>query len=127
MSVTDNLPNTFFMVAVSFAFGFASLASFGYEMKGCYHRERLVQEETTGTSHKSNAISVNSSSVVALADANDFAQASYVSRIARNQVKVVYAPADAEVSTRLSNRIRFGLKTIDGAKFRSTLVLTLCL
>ena len=89
------------MVAVSFALGFAPhLHVWLWGWKDATSVERLVQEETTGNIPVSlKWIPVTPIvDVVALADVNDRFQASYAWYLLWNQVKVVYAPADAEVS-----------------------------
>ena len=116
-----------FMVAVSFALGFALTYMFGYEdekeVATEVETERLVQEETTGnipaTLQNETLVTPIVGDVVALADVNDpvFSSGAMGQGIAvKPSQGVVYAPADAEVSIAFPTGHAFGLKTTDGAE-----------
>ena len=116
-----------FMVAVSFALGFALTYMFGYEdekeVATEVETERLVQEETTGNIpaalQNETLVTPIVGDVVALADVNDpvFSSGAMGQGIAvKPSQGVVYAPADAEVSIAFPTGHAFGLKTTDGAE-----------
>ena len=116
-----------FMVAVSFALGFALTYMFGYEdekeVATEVETERLVQEETTGNIpaalQNETLVTPILGDLVALADVNDpvFSSGAMGQGIAvKPSQGVVYAPADAEVSIAFPTGHAFGLKTTDGAE-----------
>ena len=116
-----------FMVAVSFALGFALTYMFGYEDEAEVATnattERLVEEETTGNIpaalQDETIISPIVGSAVALSDVNDpvFSSGAMGQGIAIKPTEgVVYAPADAEVTIAFATGHAYGLKTANGAE-----------
>ena len=116
-----------FMVAVSFALGFALTYMFGYEDEAEVATnattERLVEEETTGNVpaalQDETIISPIVGSAVALSDVNDpvFSSGAMGQGIAIKPTEgVVYAPADAEVTIAFATGHAYGLKTANGAE-----------
>ena len=130
-----------FMVAVSFALGFALTYMFGYEDEAPVvasenaTTERLVEEETTGnipatlqdettgnipaTLQDETIISPIVGSAVALTDVKDpvFSSGAMGQGIAIKPTEgVVYAPADAEVTIAFATGHAYGLKTANGAE-----------
>ena len=116
-----------FMVAVSFALGFALTYMFGYEDEADVATnattERLVEEETTGNVpaalQDETIISPIVGSAVALSDVNDpvFSSGAMGQGIAIKPTEgVVYAPADAEVTIAFATGHAYGLKTANGAE-----------
>ena len=116
-----------FMVAVSFALGFALTYMFGYEDEAEVATnattERLVEDETTGNVpaalQDETIISPIVGSAVALSDVNDpvFSSGAMGQGIAIKPTEgVVYAPADAEVTIAFATGHAYGLKTANGAE-----------
>ena len=116
-----------FMVAVSFALGFALTYMFGYEDEAEVATnattERLVEEETTGNIpaalQDETIISPIVGSAVALSDVNDpvFSSGAMGQGIAIKPTEgVVYAPAEAEVTIAFATGHAYGLKTANGAE-----------
>ena len=116
-----------FMVAVSFALGFALTYMFGYEDEAEVATnattERLVEEETTGNVpaalQDETIVAPIVGQAVALADVNDpvFASGAMGQGIAIKPTEdVVYAPADAEVTIAFATGHAYGLKTANGAE-----------
>ena len=116
-----------FMVAVSFALGFALTYMFGYEDEAEVATnattERLVEEETTGNipvAPQNETIQTPIvGDVVALENVDDpvFSSGAMGQGIAvKPSQGVVYAPADAEVSIAFATGHAYGLKTANGAE-----------
>jgi len=116
-----------FMVAVSFALGFALTYMFGFEDEETVTEaavtEKLVEEETTGNVpaalQDETIISPIVGQAVALSDVNDpvFSSGAMGRGIAiKPSEGVVYAPADAEVTIAFETGHAYGLKTANGAE-----------
>ncbi|MCY7020780.1 sucrose-specific PTS transporter subunit IIBC [Streptococcus sanguinis] len=116
-----------FMVAVSFALGFALTYMFGFEDEETVTEtavtEKLVEEETTGNVpaalQDETIISPIVGQAVALSDVNDpvFSSGAMGQGIAiKPSEGVVYAPADAEVTIAFATGHAYGLKTSNGAE-----------
>ena len=116
-----------FMVAVSFALGFALTYMFGFEDEETAEEkavtEKLVEEETTGNVpvalQDETIISPIVGQAVALSDVNDpvFSSGAMGRGIAiKPSEGVVYAPADAEVTIAFATGHAYGLKTANGAE-----------
>ena len=116
-----------FMVAVSFALGFALTYMFGFEDEETVTEtavtEKLVEEETTGNVpvalQDETIISPIVGQAVALSDVNDpvFSSGAMGQGIAiKPSEGVVYAPADAEVTIAFATGHAYGLKTANGAE-----------
>ncbi len=116
-----------FMVAVSFALGFALTYLFGYKDEETAEEkavtEKLVEEETTGNVpaalQDETIISPIVGQAVALSDVNDpvFSSGAMGKGIAiKPSQGVVYAPADAEVTIAFATGHAYGLKTANGAE-----------
>ena len=116
-----------FMVAVSFALGFALTYMFGFEDEETVtekaETEKLVEEETTGnvpaTLQDETVVSPIVGQSVALSDVNDpvFSSGAMGQGLAiKPSEGVVYAPADAEVTIAFGTGHAYGLKTANGAE-----------
>ena len=116
-----------FMVAVSFALGFALTYMFGFEDEATVteeaETEKLVEEETTGnvpaTLQDETVVSPIVGQTVALSDVNDpvFSSGAMGQGLGiRPSEGVVYAPADAEVTIAFGTGHAYGLKTANGAE-----------
>ena len=116
-----------FMVAVSFALGFALTYMFGFEDEATVteeaETEKLVEEETTGnvpaTLQDETIVSPIVGQTVALSDVNDpvFSSGAMGQGLAiKPSEGVVYAPADAEVTIAFGTGHAYGLKTANGAE-----------
>ena len=116
-----------FMVAVSFALGFALTYMFGFEDEETVteeaETEKLVEEETTGnvpaTLQDETVVSPIVGQTVALSDVNDpvFSSGAMGQGLAiKPSEGVVYAPADAEVTIAFGTGHAYGLKTANGAE-----------
>ena len=116
-----------FMVAVSFALGFALTYMFGFEDEETAEEkavtEKLVEEETTGNVpvalQDETIISPIVGQAVVLSDVNDpvFSSGAMGRGIAiKPSQGVVYAPADAEVTIAFATGHAYGLKTANGAE-----------
>ena len=116
-----------FMVAVSFALGFALTYMFGFEDEATVTKEaeteKLVEEETTGnvpaTLQDETVVSPIVGQTVALSDVNDpvFSSGAMGQGLAiKPSEGVVYAPADAEVTIAFGTGHAYGLKTANGAE-----------
>ena len=116
-----------FMVAVSFALGFALTYMFGFEDEATVTKEaeteKLVEEETTGnvsaTLQDETIVSPIVGQTVALSDVNDpvFSSGAMGQGLAiKPSEGVVYAPADAEVTIAFGTGHAYGLKTANGAE-----------
>ena len=116
-----------FMVAVSFALGFALTYMFGFEDEETVteeaETEKLVEEETTGnvsaTLQDETIVSPIVGQTVALSDVNDpvFSSGAMGQGLAiKPSEGVVYAPADAEVTIAFGTGHAYGLKTANGAE-----------
>ena len=116
-----------FMVAVSFALGFALTYMFGFEDEETVTEtavtEKLVEEETTGNVpaalQDETIISPIVGQAVALSDVDDpvFSSGAMGRGIAiKPSEGVVYAPADAEVTIAFATGHAYGLKTTNGAE-----------
>ena len=111
-----------FMVAVSFALGFALTYMFGFEDEETV-TEKLVEEEITGNVpaalQDETIISPIVGQAVALSDVDDpvFSSGAMGRGIAiKPSEGVVYAPADAEVTIAFETGHAYGLKTANGAE-----------
>ena len=116
-----------FMVAVSFALGFALTYMFGFEDEETVTEgaeiEKLVEEETTGNVpailQDETVVSPIVGQTVALSDVNDpvFSSGAMGQGLAiKPSEGVVYAPADAEVTIAFGTGHAYGLKTANGAE-----------
>ena len=116
-----------FMVAVSFALGFALTYMFGFEDEETVteeaETEKLIEEETTGnvpaTLQDETVVSPIVGQTVALSDVNDpvFSSGAMGQGLAiKPSEGVVYAPADAEVTIAFGTGHAYGLKTANGAE-----------
>ena len=116
-----------FMVAVSFALGFALTYMFGFEDEETVtekaETEKLVEEEITGnvpaTLQDETVVSPIVGQTVALSDVNDpvFSSGAMGQGLAiKPSEGVVYAPADAEVTIAFGTGHAYGLKTANGAE-----------
>ena len=116
-----------FMVAVSFALGFALTYMFGFEDEETVtegaETEKLVEEETTGnvpaTLQDETVVSPIVGQTVALSDVNDpvFSSGAMGQGLAiKPSEGVIYAPADAEVTIAFGTGHAYGLKTASGAE-----------
>ena len=116
-----------FMVAVSFALGFALTYMFGFEDEETVteeaETEKLVEEETTGNVpaalQDETVVSPIVGQTVALSDVNDpvFSSGAMGQGLAiKPSEGVVYAPADAEVTIAFGTGHAYGLKTANGAE-----------
>ena len=116
-----------FMVAVSFALGFALTYMFGFEDEETVTKEaeteKLVEEETTGNVpailQDETVVSPIVGQTVALSDVNDpvFSSGAMGQGLAiKPSEGVVYAPADAEVTIAFGTGHAYGLKTANGAE-----------
>lgn len=116
-----------FMVAVSFALGFALTYMFGFEDEETVTEaavtEKLVEEEITGNVpaalQDETIISPIVGQAVALSDVDDpvFSSGAMGRGIAiKPSEGVVYAPADAEVTIAFETGHAYGLKTANGAE-----------
>ena len=116
-----------FMVAVSFALGFALTYMFGFEDEETVtekaETEKLVEEETTGnvpaTLQDETVVSPIVGQTVVLSDVNDpvFSSGAMGQGLAiKPSEGVVYAPADAEVTIAFGTGHAYGLKTANGAE-----------
>ena len=116
-----------FMVAVSFALGFALTYMFGFEDEETVteeaETEKLVEEETTGnvpaTLQDETVVSPIVGQTIALSDVNDpvFSSGAMGQGLAiKPSEGVVYAPADAEVTIAFGTGHAYGLKTANGAE-----------
>ena len=116
-----------FMVAVSFALGFALTYMFGFEDEATVteeaETEKLVEEETTGNVpailQDETVVSPIVGQTVALSDVNDpvFSSGAMGQGLAiKPSEGVVYAPADAEVTIAFGTGHAYGLKTANGAE-----------
>ncbi|EGP66785.1 PTS system sucrose-specific IIBC component [Streptococcus sp. oral taxon 056 str. F0418] len=116
-----------FMVAVSFALGFALTYMFGFEDEETVtekaETEKLVEEEKTGnvpaTLQDETIVSPIVGQTVALSDVNDpvFSSGAMGQGLAiKPSEGVVYAPADAEVTIAFGTGHAYGLKTANGAE-----------
>ncbi|KXT69734.1 PTS system, sucrose-specific IIA or IIB or IIC component [Streptococcus gordonii] len=116
-----------FMVAVSFALGFALTYMFGYKDEEtaaeAAETEKLVEEAETGkvpaALQDETILSPIVGQAVALSDVNDpvFSSGAMGQGIAiKPSEGVVYAPADAEVTIAFETGHAYGLKTSNGAE-----------
>ncbi|CEL89667.1 sucrose-specific PTS transporter subunit IIBC [Streptococcus sanguinis] len=116
-----------FMVAVSFALGFALTYMFGFEDEETVTEaavtEKLVEEETTGNVpaalQDERILAPIVGQAVALSDVDDpvFSSGAMGRGIAiKPSEGVVYAPADAEVTIAFATGHAYGLKTANGAE-----------
>ncbi|HEP1819916.1 TPA: PTS glucose transporter subunit IIA [Streptococcus suis] len=117
-----------FMVAVSFALGFALTYFFGYEDEekdvkkpsaSAQETAKMLEEAETGLVAEETLVSPLSGDVVALENVNDpvFSSGAMGKGLAvKPSEGVVYAPADAEVTIAFETGHAYGLKTASGAE-----------
>ncbi|NQG98224.1 PTS transporter subunit EIIC [Streptococcus suis] len=117
-----------FMVAVSFALGFALTYFFGYEDEendvkkpsaSAQETAETLKEAETGLVAEETLVSPLSGDVVALENVNDpvFSSGAMGKGLAvKPSEGVVYAPADAEVTIAFETGHAYGLKTASGAE-----------
>ncbi|HFH9947237.1 TPA: sucrose-specific PTS transporter subunit IIBC [Streptococcus suis] len=117
-----------FMVAVSFALGFALTYFFGYEDEekdvkkpsaSAQETAKMLEEAETGLVAEETLVSPLSGDVVALENVNDpvFSSGAMGKGLAVKPTEgVVYAPADAEVTIAFETGHAYGLKTASGAE-----------
>lgn len=117
-----------FMVAVSFALGFALTYFFGYEDEekdvkkpsaSAQETAKTLEEAETGLVAEETLVSPLSGDVVALENVNDpvFSSGAMGKGLAVKPTDgVVYAPADAEVTIAFETGHAYGLKTASGAE-----------
>ncbi|HEM3725021.1 TPA: PTS glucose transporter subunit IIA [Streptococcus suis] len=117
-----------FMVAVSFALGFALTYFFGYEDEekdvkkpsaSAQETAETLEEAETGLVAEETLVSPLSGDVVALENVNDpvFSSGAMGKGLAVKPTEgVVYAPADAEVTIAFETGHAYGLKTASGAE-----------
>ncbi|WP_105117115.1 sucrose-specific PTS transporter subunit IIBC [Streptococcus suis] len=117
-----------FMVAVSFALGFALTYFFGYEDEekdvkkpsaSAQETAKMLEEAETGLVAEETLVSPLSGDVVALENVNDpvFSSGAMGKGLAVKPIEgVVYAPADAEVTIAFETGHAYGLKTASGAE-----------
>ncbi|HFI0253224.1 TPA: sucrose-specific PTS transporter subunit IIBC [Streptococcus suis] len=117
-----------FMVAVSFALGFALTYFFGYEDEekdvkkpsaSAQETAKTLEEAETGLVAEETLVSPLSGDVVALENVNDpvFSSGAMGKGLAVKPTEgVVYAPADAEVTIAFETGHAYGLKTASGAE-----------
>ncbi|HFI0639297.1 TPA: sucrose-specific PTS transporter subunit IIBC [Streptococcus suis] len=117
-----------FMVAVSFALGFALTYLFGYEDEekdvkkssaSAQETAKTLEEAETGLVAEETLVSPLSGDVVALENVNDpvFSSGAMGKGLAVKPTEgVVYAPADAEVTIAFETGHAYGLKTASGAE-----------
>ncbi|MGQ7462604.1 glucose PTS transporter subunit IIA [Streptococcus suis] len=117
-----------FMVAVSFALGFALTYFFGYEDEetdvkkpsaSAQETAETLEEAETGLVVEETLVSPLSGDVVALENVNDpvFSSGAMGKGLAVKPTEgVVYAPADAEVTIAFETGHAYGLKTASGAE-----------
>ncbi|HFI0129931.1 TPA: sucrose-specific PTS transporter subunit IIBC [Streptococcus suis] len=117
-----------FMVAISFAAGFALTYFFGYEDEekdakkpsaSAQETAKMLEEAETGLVAEETLVSPLSGDVVALENVNDpvFSSGAMGKGLAVKPTEgVVYAPADAEVTIAFETGHAYGLKTASGAE-----------
>ncbi|HFI0457260.1 TPA: glucose PTS transporter subunit IIA [Streptococcus suis] len=117
-----------FMVAVSFALGFALTYLFGYEDEekdvkkssaSAQETAKTLEEAETGLVAEETLVSPLSGDVVALENVNDpvFSSGAMGKGLAVKPTEgIVYAPADAEVTIAFETGHAYGLKTASGAE-----------